>query len=260
MRTARALAPVLEREELLHRNAAKERALVEGGERLLTRVGFDLHDGAIQDVVGLAAEIRLFRDQLKTVLPAQISDRTLSRFDDIEARLFAVDRSLRETVHSLESPTVGDRPLEELVRLAVNAFANQTDIAADVTVRGDFTSLTASQRIAILRIVQESLTNAREHSGAGEVSISVAVRGEQIHAEITDNGRGFDVERTLVKAARNGRLGLVGMGERVRLLGGRFDVRSRPGGPTTVSVILPAWRPVAGEQSAVQAAETIGVG
>jgi signal transduction histidine kinase len=86
------------------------------------------------------------------------------------------------------------------------------------------------------------------------------VRREQIHAEITDNGRGFDVERTLVKAARNGRLGLVGMSERVRLLGGRFDVQSRPGGPTTVSVVLPAWRPVTVEQTASQAAEPVSVG
>jgi signal transduction histidine kinase len=258
--TARALAPVLERDELLLRNASRERALVEGGERLLTRVGFDLHDGAIQDVAALAAEVRLFRDQLKTVVPASVSDRVLARFEDIDARLFAVDRALRQTVHSLESPTVGNRPLDELLRLDVNAFANQTDISAGVTTRGDFTALTASQRIAILRIVQESLTNAREHSGASEVSVSLSVRREQIHAEITDNGRGFDVERTLVKAARNGRLGLVGMSERVRLLGGRFDVQSRPGGPTTVSVVLPAWRPVTVEQTASQAAEPVSVG
>jgi signal transduction histidine kinase len=67
---------------------------------------------------------------------------------------------------------------------------------------------------------------------------------------VTDNGRGFDVERTLVQAARKGRLGLVGMSERVRLLGGRFDLQSSPGGPTTISAKIPRWRPLEAENEA----------
>ena len=59
---------------------------------------------------------------------------------------------------------------------------------------------------------------------------------------------GFEVAKTLITAAKRGRLGLVGMGERVRLLGGRFDVDSRPGGPTTLRLVLPRWRPVASSE------------
>jgi hypothetical protein len=58
---------------------------------------------------------------------------------------------------------------------------------------------------------------------------------------VTDDGAGFNVERTLVRAARSGRLGLVGMAERVRLLGGVFDIDSAPGAGTTISVSLPRW-------------------
>ena len=54
---------------------------------------------------------------------------------------------------------------------------------------------------------------------------------------------------TLLDGAQRGRLGLVGSSERVRLLGGRFDVRSQPGGPTTVSLSLPRWRPMGVEQA-----------
>jgi signal transduction histidine kinase len=64
-----------------------------------------------------------------------------------------------------------------------------------------------------------------------------------LRAEITDDGRGFEVEPRLIEAAREGHLGLVGMGERVRLLGGRFDVRSQRGGPTTVLATIPRWTP-----------------
>ena len=63
--------------------------------------------------------------------------------------------------------------------------------------------------------------------------------------QITDDGDGFEVARTLQDAAQRGRLGLVGGSERVRLLGGTFDVRSRVGGPTTVSVTVPRWQPLA---------------
>ena len=65
--------------------------------------------------------------------------------------------------------------------------------------------------------------------------------------QITDDGDGFEVARTLQDAAQRGRLGLVGGSERVRLLGGTFDVRSRVGGPTTVSVTVPRWQPLAAE-------------
>jgi len=108
--------------------------------------------------------------------------------------------------------------------------------------------MTASQRIALYRILQEGLANVREHSKAKHVRIRVHGGPNGTEAEITDDGRGFEVAKTLITAAKRGRLGLVGMGERVRLLGGRFDVDSRPGGPTTLKLVLPRWRPVASSQ------------
>lgn len=65
-------------------------------------------------------------------------------------------------------------------------------------------------------------------------------------AQVTDDGKGFDPDTTLVRAAREGHLGLVGMHERMRMLGGRTHIESRPGGPTTIiSVRLPRWSPQA---------------
>jgi signal transduction histidine kinase len=259
--TAGALALILEREALLARSASRERALVEGGERLLARLGFDLHDGPIQDVAALAGDIHLFRKQLEAILQSEAGIAGLAgRIDDLDARVRAVDRSLRQMVHSLESPTVARRPLDEAVRGEVEGFTNLTDQDVDLVLRGDFSELTDSQRIAVLRIVQESLTNIREHSAATEVSVAVTANSDEICAEICDNGHGFDVERTFVRAARNGRFGLVGMSERARLLGGRFDVRSSPGGPTTISLVLPAWRPATVEAPLGAAVEALSLG
>jgi signal transduction histidine kinase len=244
------VSPVLERRTLLERNAARERSLVASSERRLARLGFDLHDGPIQDVVALGSEVRLFRRQLATVLEGH--ERTslmLGRVDDVEARLVALDRDLRELSRSLESPTVLNEPLPELVRREVEAISREgLEVALEVT--GTFEAITPSQGIALLRIVQEALQNAEQHSGADNVRVSLGADARRLSVEITDDGVGFEVEATLVEAARGGHLGIVGMGERVRLLGGEFDVESRVGGPTSVSATIPRWRPPAPQSSA----------
>ena len=174
------------------------------------------------------------------------------------SRIAAIDHGLRNVVHSLESPAVARCPLDEAVIREVDAFRIQSDIAVDLSLKGTFDDLTDSQRIALVRIVQESLSNARDHSGARSITVDIEAANAHTMLEITDDGRGFDVSRTLVRAARRGRFGLLGMSERVRLLGGRFDVQSSPGGPTVISVLLPVWKPVvppAEEHSALLADE-----
>jgi signal transduction histidine kinase len=241
---ATAVAPVLEKEVLLERSASREKSLVDSTERRLSRLAFDLHDGALQDLAVLAGDVHLFRDQLGRVLATdEHRDLLLGRVDDVQARLMAVDRDVRALARSVEAPTSAWRPLREVVRQEVGRFAARTDIRTTLDLDGDFALLTNSQRIALVRIVQEALANVREHSGATHVRVSVVGNRGYVRAEIVDNGQGFDVEETLLRAAQSGRLGLVGMSERVRLLGGTFDVESKPGGPTTIAVALPEWRP-----------------
>jgi signal transduction histidine kinase len=243
--TAGALVPLLEIEALLDRNAARERSLVESSERRLVRLGFDLHDGPIQDVAALAADVRLFRSQLAEVVPEPVRPLALGRVDDLEARLVALDGELRELARSIESPTVLLSPLPELVAREVDVAGKRADVDVTLALEGSFDGLTASQRFALLRIVQESLQNAHDHSSAQRVDVRLTATRGYLRAEVADDGVGFDVERTLVESAKAGRLGLVGMSERVRLLGGRLDLTSRPGGPTVVTATIPRWAPVA---------------
>jgi hypothetical protein len=89
----------------------------------------------------------------------------------------------------------------------------------------------------------------REHANAAHVRITISAHSGGIEARVEDDGAGFHVARTLLDSAQRGRLGLVGGSERIRLLGGKFDVSSKPGGPTTVAMSLPRWRPMGVEQS-----------
>jgi signal transduction histidine kinase len=242
--TALAFGPLLEIETLLERGAAREASLVASGERRLLRLGADLHDGPVQDVLALAAEFHLFRSQLEELLPENQDRRLLlGRVEDLVARLVALDGDLRELAHSLESPGMQAFSLTDVLTAEIEFFRERSGITASCNLRGDFEALTASQRIALLRLVQEALKNVQAHSGATEVKVTVEATRANLRAEVVDNGRGFDVDRTIVELARSGHLGLVGMGERIRLLGGRFDVRSQPGGPTVVSAVMPRWKP-----------------
>jgi signal transduction histidine kinase len=238
-----ALELVLERELLLDRSRARERALVASSERRLMRLAFDLHDGPIQDVLALAAEVQHLQGQLYPYVVESQRELAHGRFDDVTARLTELDRSLREIAHSLESKSIVSRPLGEILHREVDTFAERTGIEARLEIRGDPESVSASQRIAIFRAVQEALANVREHSGATEVDIRLRARRSSVDVRITDNGTGFEVSHALARAAKRGRLGVVGIGERVRMLGGTFDLDSQPGGPTTLSFALPRWRP-----------------
>jgi signal transduction histidine kinase len=209
-------------------------------ERRLARVRFDLHDGPQQDLMLLAEDLRLFRSQLDSVLSE--SDKReclLGRIDDLEARLTALDGDLRRIAVSAESPFLHGESLQDAVVELVGAFAERAGIEPEVRLEGDFTGLSESQHITLLGLMRESLSNIREHSHAKHVWIAISGGPAGVEATVTDDGRGFEPEATLVKAAREGHLGLVGMHERVRLLGGHTEIDSRPGGPTAISVKLP---------------------
>jgi signal transduction histidine kinase len=243
-RAAALLGPAFERASLTEGNVARTEALLNSSERRLTRLGFDLHDGALQDVALLAGELAAVRDRLETALgPTPLGQELVAKLDDLAGVVAFLDGDLREVAVSLDSPGVARRPFAETIHGAVRAFSARTSIEPTVELTGDFMVLTDSQRIALLRIVQESLTNVRDHSCATEVRVAVHAHRDYVEAAIEDNGCGFRVEAALTDAARRGRMGLLGMMERVRMLGGSCDIRSNPGVGTTVAVTIARWVP-----------------
>jgi signal transduction histidine kinase len=235
------IAGLLERETLLDREHWRE-LVASAVERRLARVRFDLHDGPQQDVILLAQDVRLFRDQLRPLLDGDPDQaRALGRLDDLEAQLLALDGDLRRLSTSVQSPFLSPGSLLESLSRVADAFAKRTGILPRTEFSADLTELSESQQIALLALVQEALSNIRKHGDASAVWISIVPDPEGIRAQVSDDGRGFDPETTVARAARAGRLGLVGMHERVRMLGGRTQIDSRPGGPTVVSAVLPRW-------------------
>jgi signal transduction histidine kinase len=239
------LGAILEREMLISGNAESERVLVESSERKLTRLGFDLHDGPIQDVSVIADDVRLFRDQLELLVgPFSKHKIVRGRFEDLEAQLVALDVELRRLSSEVQAASVLlNKPFQRALQDRCQAFAARTDVEPRMKLEGDMSLISPSQQIALLNIIHESLNNIREHAQATKVEITISCDEEAIRAEILDNGHGFELEATLMRAAREGRVGLVAINERTRLLGGQCRIDSRPGGPTVVSIALARWRP-----------------
>ncbi|HWF74426.1 MAG TPA: ATP-binding protein [Solirubrobacteraceae bacterium] len=236
------IGSILERDELRAREQTSGESVVSSVERRLARVRFDLHDGPQQDVHLLAQDLRSFRDQLRPIVAQDANAaRVLGRIDDFEAQLVALDGDLRRISTSVQSPFVHPGSVPERLRQITDAFAARAGFEPVSRLEGDLSALSDSQQIALMALIREALSNVREHSRARKVTISIASGPAGITAEVTDDGVGFDPETTLVRAAREGHLGLVGMHERVRMLGGRTHIESRPGGPTVISVSLPSW-------------------
>jgi signal transduction histidine kinase len=243
------LGAVLERDALLSGNAASERALVQSSERKLTRLGFDLHDGPIQDVAVLAEDLRLFGEQLELIDgPLRKPKLVRGRIEDLHAQLVSLDAELRRLSSEVQAASVLlNKPFDGAVRERIQTFAARTSIEPHLTLAGEMNLLSTSQQIALLNIIQEALSNIREHANATAVAITVSVDGHGVEAKVVDDGLGFELEGTLMRAAREGRVGLLAMHERVRLLGGQCRIESRPGGPTVVSVTLERWLPLDAE-------------
>jgi len=218
-------------------------ALLEAADRRLTRLGFDLHDGPLQELSLLGEDMRMFGEQLASVLGERDEAPLLrGRLEDLEARSIALERGLRQISSAAGASVQSDRPFADAVRELTDAFSARTGIAPAVSIEEGLSCMSPSQRIALLSVVGEALNNIREHGRtATDVHVAIRLGADGVGAQVRDNGCGFDVETALLDAARRGRIGLAGIYERVRLLDGECVVESRPGGPTTVSLKLPYW-------------------
>jgi signal transduction histidine kinase len=212
-------------------------------ERRLRRLAFDLHDGALQELSALAAEVASIRRQVVPLVGDEVRERVDGRFDDVHARVEAVDRELRALVASVNGDQEPLEALDTKIAREVAALRDETGVEADLEIHGSFSELTDSRRIVIFQIVREALTNIREHSGAEHVRVSVVEREGCVAVSVEDDGYGFDRDAALLEASVLRRFGLTGMRERVEMLGSQLEIDSEPGSGTRIGFVLDAWVP-----------------
>jgi signal transduction histidine kinase len=237
------LSETLGRERMFRGKGRFRRNGVPSAEGRLAQLRLDLHDGPQQDVVLLAEDLRLFRAQLESVASWRpVMQRLLGRVDDLVARLVVLDGDLRKISGSLAGPFAQSDPVINVLLSLTEAFSARSGIEPEFSLKGNLDHLSEAQLTTLTAVLRETLSNIRKHSGATSVAIAITAADEDATLTVVDNGRGFDPEPALIRAARDGHIGLAGMHERVKALGGRVDIDSRPGGPTVISAVLPVTR------------------
>ena len=145
-------------------------------------------------------------------------------------------RSRIRQISSLLRPgLLDDIGICEAIESYVSQFVSRTAIPVELSVKCSSSDIPAEATTAIYRIVQEALNNIAKHANASKVSITLGIEEEQIQLRILDDGVGFDLSQKRTEHT----LGLVGMRERARLLGGNFTLQASPGAGTFIGVTLP---------------------
>ena len=232
-------------EEIAYRSQVEQEALtrrvqIELQQRLLEQreqerqsIARDLHDGPLQELI--AAEYTL------AAISASLADQSL--FEDlheVQDILKSQILALRAFASELRPPALANFGLGKALRSYLDTYQEKhpnLSVRYDEKQEGEM--IPQEARLALFRILQESLHNINRHARATAVRVSLVKTLEQAVLEIQDNGVGFEVSEDWLELARNGHLGLVGMRERAEAIGGQIDVCSGKGEGTRIRVSVP---------------------
>lgn len=193
------------------------------------RLARELHDGVGQNLTALKHRL----GQLTNALPpADAAAR--AQLDAAIALCADTLEDTRNLSRLLRPPVLDDLGLEAALRWLVRsqAEATGTDIELDLE---KLPALDGDLQTLLFRVAQEALTNVGKHAGAGHVVLRLVARGGLLQLQVLDDGRGCDPQVALAA----GGSGLGGMRERLRLYGGRLELRSLPGEGTRLRAVLP---------------------
>jgi signal transduction histidine kinase len=202
--------------------------LVQAQEAERKRLSLELHDQVGQMLTAIRMEI----SNLSRIGP---NDPELFREHVQQAKQVAEGamKTVRDLAMGLRPSMLDDLGLGPAVEWLCREFSRTSGIPADVTVQGSLARLTDEQKTGLFRVVQESLTNVMRHARASRVEVRLTESAGKLELIVQDDGRGI----------RNGRgrrgLGLLGMEERIRELGGVFSVESAPGAGTKIRAEIP---------------------
>ncbi|MFC1992178.1 PAS domain S-box protein, partial [Chloroflexota bacterium] len=194
------------------------------------RIARDLHDETLQSLASLCLEIE-----------AIISGKELSQIDiqkliELQDRVRSIMQGVRHFCHELRPDILDRLGLVSAIELLTNELNNKMKINVDIEVSGEEQRLSGEEELVLFRIAQEALNNVWRHSQATEVLIRLKFSSSEVELIITDNGSGFKLPKVVSYLANEGKLGLIDMQERARLIRARFSVTSKIGTGTKVAI------------------------
>ncbi|MCB8928428.1 MAG: sensor histidine kinase, partial [Ardenticatenaceae bacterium] len=216
------------RGELLHQ-------VVSAQERERQRIARELHDGTGQALTALGLGFAAASENVQ-----RNPQLAASQLTELKVMSTQALQELRDLIRDLRPSLLDDLGLVPALQSQVQSFAERTGVKAEFVLNGRRQRVQSEIETIVFRIAQEALTNAAKHARAEQVTVTIGFADSLLNLEVRDNGRGFD-PKTVFEASDGGRQvwGLLGMQERVALVGGSCMVHSQPGQGTAVQVTIP---------------------
>jgi two-component system sensor histidine kinase UhpB len=190
------------------------------------RLARDLHDEVNQALTAILLRLQA----LSQAAPPDLADE----LGEVKKLVNQAMSELLQLARQLRPTALDDHGLLPALATHVRRFASQTGIEADLRTSGEASALAPDQEIAVYRVAQEALANIARHAEASRVEVDLdAAAAGGLELRVRDDGRGFDADLD----ARG--LGLDGMAERARLVGGELVIESRPGAGTELVMRVP---------------------
>jgi two-component system, NarL family, sensor histidine kinase DegS len=226
-----------EREKLYFAERERQRQayvsqLVDAQEAERRRIAQEIHDETLQTLLVVANKL----DTLSSSCPD----------DEHAAGDLWVKRTVLKSAEDLRRLSMNLRPsildnfgLVSGVRWLVNNICDQETLQTSTLVRGQKRQVSSLVEVAVFRVVQEAMFNIKRHAHATNVSVMLEFGEADLTLEIVDDGVGFEPPDRLAPYAEQGRLGMIGMEQRIKSVGGTMIIDSRPGAGTTIRATIP---------------------
>jgi two-component system, NarL family, sensor histidine kinase UhpB len=208
--------------------------IIEAQENERRRISRELHDEIGQALYAIKLNLEMLDKDLPHATPV-----IRGRLGEAKSLSSQTLTAMRQLSLDLRPTILDDLGLIPTLRWYVQNFSKRLGITSNFETMGLEEKLSPQIETAFYRIVQESLNNIAKHAQADRVEISLVKRDSRIYASIQDNGKGFDLERILHPESPERGFGIVGIQERVSLLGGQMDIQTKPGFGTLISIEIP---------------------
>jgi len=195
----------------------------------------ELHDDMAQIMGSLSRRLDNLLRKQHTFGSAEVAD-----LQEIQSLLNQGLQSMNSFIQNMRPSLLDDLGLIPALRSMTNNLERTEGIITNFSVTGEERRFSNEVELPLFRIVQEALSNIRKHAQATEVNVSAEFTGSGIRIKVEDNGKGFKLQDSMDNLPRSGKLGLMGMQERVWLLGGTIEFDSTPGIGTSIDVVVPA--------------------
>ena len=222
----------LEQRNREHRQLLEKVITAQEDER--KRVSRELHDGVGQSLTGLGMALGSVQAEV-----GHDPDRLRERLETLRSMTSTTIQDIRRVIADLRPSVLDDLGLVQALGWYVENYLEKSGIEATVDTSGSDRGLPGHLETALFRVLQEAMTNIIKHSGAKNVSISIEFADSYIAGKVRDDGRGFDVADVRRREAGRYAVGLLGMEERMNLLGGSLKIDSTPGSGTAIAFHIP---------------------